>query len=64
MMATDIYAWSMAMMAASPPEGRGCGALEEDVVVSSSYKATTAASASRAVAEACSSSRRRVMART
>jgi hypothetical protein len=53
----------MATTAASPLEDGGGGVLEE-TVVSASYRIGTTVLTSRVVAEACSSSRRRVMART
>jgi hypothetical protein len=46
------------------PGGRGGDALEEEAVVDASCRATVVTSASMVVAEAYSSSRRRVMART
>jgi hypothetical protein len=48
----------------SPPVGGGDITLEEDTVVGASYKAAAMGLASRAAAEACSSLRTRVMART
>jgi hypothetical protein len=57
----QAYVWSMTMTTAIPSEGGGGGALEEEAVVDASCPV---ALASRAVAEVCSSSRRRAMART
>jgi hypothetical protein len=51
-------------MVASPLEGGGDGALEEEALVGASFRVAAAGSAPRVVAEACSSSKRRVMART
>jgi hypothetical protein len=48
-------------MAVSPPEGRGGGAPEEEVVVGASCRVVASTMASRAVLEAYSSSRRKVM---
>jgi hypothetical protein len=57
-------AWSMALMVASPPESGGDVVLEEEALVGASFRVAAAASAPRVAAEACSSSKRRVMART
>jgi hypothetical protein len=60
----QVCAWSMATIAASSPKGGGGEALEEEAVASASYRATAVALASRAVAEAYSFFRRRVMEQT
>jgi hypothetical protein len=54
----------MAMMTASHLEGEGSGTLEEEVVVGASYRATTVASASRAMTDAYFALRRRAMKQT
>jgi hypothetical protein len=57
-------AWSMATTVASPAEGGGVSALEEDAMVSASCRVAATPLASKAAVETYSSSRRREMART
>jgi hypothetical protein len=51
-------------MVVSPSEGGDGGAPEEEAVASASCRVAATVSASRTAAEACSSLRRRAMART